>query len=93
MPQSLSVLTIFLCNFRGPFAGIIKKLKALIGPQYNGKYLRELVASILGTKKLSQTLTNIVIPTFDIKHMQPVIFSSFQISAFVRHLLILLVIG
>ncbi|KAJ9562268.1 hypothetical protein OSB04_007428, partial [Centaurea solstitialis] len=63
----------------GPFAGIIKLLKALVGPKYDGKYLKELVTSLLGTTKLSQTLTNVVIPSFDIKTMQPVIFSSFQV--------------
>ncbi|XP_021983158.1 patatin-like protein 5 isoform X3 [Helianthus annuus] len=62
----------------GPFAGFIKLLKTLVGPKYNGKYLKNLVTSLLGTTKLSQTLTNVVIPTFDIKNMQPVIFSSFQ---------------
>ncbi|KAI3785045.1 hypothetical protein L1987_44154 [Smallanthus sonchifolius] len=63
----------------GPFTGIIKLFKALIGPKYNGKYLKSLVTGILGTMKLNQTLTNVVIPTFDIKNMQPVIFSSFQL--------------
>lgn len=69
----------FWCKFRGPFAGFIKLLKTLVGPRYNGKYLKTLVQGILGTTKLSQTLTNVVIPTFDIKNMQPVIFSSFQV--------------
>ncbi|KAF5791767.1 putative patatin-like phospholipase domain, Acyl transferase/acyl hydrolase/lysophospholipase [Helianthus annuus] len=64
----------------GPFAGFIKLLKTLVGPKYNGKYLKNLVTSLLGTTKLSQTLTNVVIPTFDIKNMQPVIFSSFQVA-------------
>ncbi|KAI3726273.1 hypothetical protein L1987_66070 [Smallanthus sonchifolius] len=64
----------------GPFAGIIKLLKTLVGPKYNGKYLKSLVTSLLGTTKLSQTLTNVIIPTFDIKTMQPVIFSSFQVA-------------
>ncbi|KAM0032217.1 putative patatin-like phospholipase domain, Acyl transferase/acyl hydrolase/lysophospholipase [Helianthus debilis subsp. tardiflorus] len=64
----------------GPFAGFIKLLKTLVGPKYNGKYLKNLVTSLLGTTKLSETLTNVVIPTFDIKNMQPVIFSSFQVA-------------
>ncbi|KAK9048624.1 hypothetical protein SSX86_032412 [Deinandra increscens subsp. villosa] len=63
----------------GPFGGIIKLFKALIGPKYNGKYLKSLVTGLLGTTKLNETLTNVVIPTFDIKTMQPVIFSSFQV--------------
>lgn len=63
----------------GPFAGIIKLLKALVGPKYNGKYLKTLLTGLLGTTKLSQTLTNVVIPTFDIRDMQPVVFSSYQV--------------
>ncbi|XP_024977805.1 patatin-like protein 1 [Cynara cardunculus var. scolymus] len=66
-------------QFRGPFGAIIKLLKALVGPKYNGKYLKELVTSLLGTTQLNQTLTNVIIPSFDIKTMQPVIFSSFQV--------------
>ncbi|KAK9067077.1 hypothetical protein SSX86_014401 [Deinandra increscens subsp. villosa] len=63
----------------GPFDGFIKTLKTLFGPKYNGKYLKSLVTGLLGTTKLSQTLTNLIIPSFDIKNMQPVIFSSFQV--------------
>ncbi|KAK9067078.1 hypothetical protein SSX86_014402 [Deinandra increscens subsp. villosa] len=63
----------------GPLDGIIKFLKILFGPKYNGKYLKNLVTGLLGTTKLSQTLTNVVIPSFDIKNMQPVVFSSFQV--------------
>ncbi|GJS90556.1 patatin-like protein 1 [Tanacetum coccineum] len=66
-------------QIEGPFAGIMKLSKAMTGPKYDGKFLRDLVTGILGTTKLSQTLTNIVVPTFDIKTMQPVIFSSFQV--------------
>ncbi|MFS8006381.1 putative galactolipase [Helianthus anomalus] len=63
----------------GPFARFIKLLKTLVGPKYNGKYLKNHVTSLLGTTKLSHTLTHVVIPTFDIKNMQPVIFSFFQV--------------
>ncbi|KAM0032218.1 putative patatin-like phospholipase domain, Acyl transferase/acyl hydrolase/lysophospholipase [Helianthus debilis subsp. tardiflorus] len=62
----------------GPFAGCIKLCKSLRGPKYDGKYLKSLVTHLLGTTKLNQTLTNVVIPTFDIKKMQPVIFSSYE---------------
>ncbi|KAL8231325.1 hypothetical protein R6Q57_001103 [Mikania cordata] len=56
----------------------IKAVKACFGPQYNGKKLRQIIKENLSTKKLNQTLTNVVIPTFDIKMMEPVLFSSFQ---------------
>ncbi|XP_052196293.1 patatin-like protein 2 [Diospyros lotus] len=65
---------------KGPFAWIVKIYKALTGPKYNGKYLHKLIRDILGDKRLHQTLTNVVIPTFDIKNLQRTIFSSFQVS-------------
>ncbi|XP_042422705.1 patatin-like protein 2 [Zingiber officinale] len=51
---------------------------ALAGPKYNGKYLHTKIQELLGDTKLSQTLTNIVIPTFDIKISQPIIFSTYE---------------
>ncbi|KAD4888133.1 hypothetical protein E3N88_20206 [Mikania micrantha] len=61
-----------------PQLEFIKAVKACFGPQYNGKKLRQIIKENLSTKKLNQTLTNVVIPTFDIKMMEPVLFSSFQ---------------
>ncbi|XP_052195782.1 patatin-like protein 2 [Diospyros lotus] len=46
------------------------------GPKYDGKYLRSLVHNLLGNITIKQTLTDAVIPTFDIKDLQPVIFSN-----------------
>ncbi|KAL6207820.1 hypothetical protein ACLB2K_018773 [Fragaria x ananassa] len=57
-----------------------KIIKALAGPKYDGKYLHGLVRETLGDKKLNQTLTNVVIPAFDIKSLQPAIFSSFEVK-------------
>ncbi|CAN7016271.1 unnamed protein product, partial [Brassica rapa subsp. trilocularis] len=48
------------------------------GPKYNGKYLHEVIQGYLGDTRLTQTMTNVVIPCFDIKKLQPVIFSSYQ---------------
>ncbi|KAH7850660.1 hypothetical protein Vadar_001107 [Vaccinium darrowii] len=62
----------------GPFAGIIDLFKVLTGPKYNGKYLHQLIKGILGETKLHQSLTNLVIPAFDIKKLEPTIFSTFQ---------------
>ncbi|CAG7886121.1 unnamed protein product [Brassica rapa] len=52
--------------------------KLLSGPKYSGKYLRKLLSKLLGETKLHQTVTNVVIPTFDMKKLQPTIFSSYQ---------------
>ncbi|EXB93684.1 Patatin group A-3 [Morus notabilis] len=49
-------------------------LDAFSGPKYDGKYLHSLLNSLLGDLTLKQTLTNVVIPAFDIKLLQPVIF-------------------
>ncbi|THG19071.1 hypothetical protein TEA_027637 [Camellia sinensis var. sinensis] len=58
---------------------IPKVIKALLGPKYDGKYLPSLVREKLGNIKLHQALTNIVIPTFDIKRLQPTIFSTYEV--------------
>ncbi|PKA59502.1 Patatin group A-3 [Apostasia shenzhenica] len=55
-------------------------LDALAGPKYDGKYLHSLTKQILGDTKLHQTLTNVVIPTFDVRLLQPCIFSSFELK-------------
>ncbi|KAL3819918.1 hypothetical protein ACJIZ3_005823 [Penstemon smallii] len=64
--------------------GILGSMKNSIsrlgGPKYNGKYLHKLIRDNLGQTRLHQTLTNVVIPTFDIKNMHPIIFSSFEIN-------------
>ncbi|XP_027902734.1 patatin-like protein 2 [Vigna unguiculata] len=64
----------------GIWGWIEKVVRSLGGPKYDGKYLREVVREKLGETRLHETLTNIVIPTFDIKSLQPTIFSSYQIK-------------
>ncbi|XLR63703.1 hypothetical protein S83_014375 [Arachis hypogaea] len=48
------------------------------GPKYDGKFLHEIVKEELGSTRLVQALTNLVIPTFDILRLSPVIFSKFK---------------
>lgn len=55
-----------------------KLLRSLAGPKYDGKYLHNVVREKLGEIRVHETLTNIVIPAFDIKSMQPIIFSTYQ---------------
>lgn len=62
------------------FANPLKVMKSLAGPKYNGHYLHNIVREKLGNLKLHQTLTNVVIPTFDIKNLQPTIFSSYEVK-------------
>uniref|UniRef100_A0A6N2NKL6 Patatin n=1 Tax=Salix viminalis TaxID=40686 RepID=A0A6N2NKL6_SALVM len=63
-----------------PFASAANLVKTLRGPKYDGKFLHSIVKEKLGDTRLHQTLTNIVIPTFDIKWLQPTIFSSFDLK-------------
>ncbi|KAL2318606.1 hypothetical protein Fmac_032482 [Flemingia macrophylla] len=59
---------------------IAKLVRSMGGPKYDGKYLHGLVREKLGDIRLHETLTNVVIPTFDIRSMQPVVFSSYQVK-------------
>ncbi|CAL5001631.1 unnamed protein product [Urochloa decumbens] len=59
----------------GPL-GLFKKL--MTGPKYDGKYLHSVIRDLLGETKVSNALKNIVIPTFDIKLLQPTIFSKYD---------------
>ncbi|XP_061947750.1 patatin-like protein 2 [Populus nigra] len=62
------------------FASAANLVKTLRGPKYDGKFLHSIVKEKLGDTWLHQTLTNIVIPTFDIKRLQPTIFSSCNVK-------------
>ncbi|OIS99329.1 PREDICTED: patatin-like protein 2 [Nicotiana attenuata] len=63
----------------GGLLGSIKRmLKSLVRPKYNGKYLHKVIKEKLRETRLHETLTNIVIPTFDIKNLQPTVFSTFE---------------
>ncbi|KAI3927207.1 hypothetical protein MKW92_027688 [Papaver armeniacum] len=65
---------IFPCA-KGIILGPIKSFfGAIAGPRYNGEYLRQKIITLLGDIKLDQTLTNVLIPAFDIKILQPTIF-------------------
>ncbi|KAK1290764.1 hypothetical protein QJS10_CPB18g01687 [Acorus calamus] len=56
-------------------------IEALNGPKYDGKYLHSLVRQILGETRLDKMLTNVIIPSFDIKLLQPTIFSTHNAKA------------
>jgi patatin-like phospholipase/acyl hydrolase len=53
--------------------------KMVTGPKYDGKYLHSIIRQYLGQSKLHDTLTNVVIPTFDIGILQPTIFTNFAV--------------
>ncbi|MFS7918618.1 putative galactolipase [Helianthus anomalus] len=58
-----------------------KNIKSIRGPLYDGQCLHDTIRQNLPDNiKLGDTLTNVVIPTFDINRLQPVIFSSYEIK-------------
>ncbi|KAM7269127.1 hypothetical protein ACFE04_024624 [Oxalis oulophora] len=52
--------------------------KELFCPRYDGHYLHKKIRTMLENKKIHETLTNVIIPAFDIRLLQPVIFSSLK---------------
>ncbi|XP_009626816.1 patatin-like protein 3 isoform X1 [Nicotiana tomentosiformis] len=70
---------IFPANRRNSFVHRIFNLFG--GPKYDGNYLRLLLESILGKLTMKQTLTHTVIPAFDIKRLQPIIFTTVDARA------------
>ncbi|KAK3123672.1 hypothetical protein QOZ80_8AG0634420 [Eleusine coracana subsp. coracana] len=58
--------------------GPLGLMKSMVGPKYDGEYLHNIVKELLGDTKVSQALQNIVIPTFDIKLLQPTVFSRYD---------------
>ncbi|KAF4380772.1 patatin-like protein 3 [Cannabis sativa] len=65
----------------GIFGSLIGSVKDARGPKYDGKYLHKLVEKLLGSTRLHETLTNVVIPAFDIKKLHPTLFSSYRAPA------------
>ena len=49
-------------------------------PKYDGVFIRNITSEILKDTRLSETLTNVVIPSFDEKKVKPVVFSKLKVS-------------
>ncbi|XXG61066.1 hypothetical protein AAC387_Pa04g2813 [Persea americana] len=62
----------------GVLSSIKDLFRAISGPKYDGKYLHSKVKQLLGNLKIRDTLTDILIPTFDIKLFQPTIFTTYE---------------
>ncbi|CAL5187909.1 unnamed protein product [Lathyrus oleraceus] len=81
VPFYLKNLPLIFPQKSGIFAPLVNMAKVLMGPKYNGEYLHKTIRGMTGNTLLSQTVTNIVIPSFDVEKFQPTIFSSYQIDA------------
>jgi hypothetical protein len=54
--------------------------KSFLQPKYDGKNLQDTIKGLLGEKlAISETLTSVIIPAFDIKHFGPTIFSTLKV--------------
>jgi hypothetical protein len=51
------------------------------GPRYDCRFLHEKIKSITGGNTLTDTYTNVVVPTFDVGRLDPIIFSTFDRGA------------
>ncbi|KAJ1699643.1 hypothetical protein LUZ63_008155 [Rhynchospora breviuscula] len=60
----------------GPFGKAATLIDSVKGPKYNGNYLHSIIQKLLGETTISETLTNLVVPTFDIKSLEPIIFTT-----------------
>jgi len=63
---------------KGIFGWLRAQYTALTGPKYSGDFLHTTIKGVCGDRRLHESLTNIVIPTYDIHLQQPIIFSSLQ---------------
>ncbi|CAJ2646215.1 unnamed protein product [Trifolium pratense] len=80
VPFYLKNLPLIFPQKRGICGQLINITKVLTGAKYNGEYLHKLIRNLTEDTLLSQTLTNVVIPSFDVEKLQPTIFSSYQIK-------------
>ncbi|KAF8667669.1 hypothetical protein HU200_052876 [Digitaria exilis] len=62
--------------FPQKWCGLAAGIAAVWGPKYDGEYLRDVVRGTLGKTRVRNTLTNVIIPTFDVRLLQPIIFST-----------------
>lgn len=51
---------------------------AVMGPKYDGKFLHDKIKKLTHNTTIAETVTNIIVPTFDVKFLQPVIFSTYE---------------
>ncbi|XVF06376.1 hypothetical protein REPUB_Repub06bG0042900 [Reevesia pubescens] len=53
-------------------------LQTVFSPKYDGDELKKAIKEKVGDRRLCHTLTNVIIPSFDIKLLQPTVFSTIK---------------
>ncbi|XP_051178843.1 patatin-like protein 1 [Lolium perenne] len=62
----------------GLLTPVAKLFSAVMGPKYDGKFLHDKIKKLTNDVTIADTITNIIVPTFDIKFLQPVIFNTYE---------------
>nr|AAD22169.1 patatin-like protein [Sorghum bicolor] len=66
-------------------AGFLTPVRNLLGlvrgPKYDGVFLHDKIKSLTHDVKVADTVTNIIVPAFDVKYLQPIIFSTYEAKA------------
>jgi len=65
-------------GFLKPVANLVSLLR---GPKYDGAFLHDKIKSLTRDMRVADTVTNIVVPAFDVKYLQPVIFTTYEAKA------------
>ncbi|BAT96837.1 hypothetical protein LR48_Vigan11g164500 [Vigna angularis] len=61
---------------------VLNKSRPGNGPIFDGEFLHNISREVFKDTRLNQTLTNVVIPTFDIKTQKPVTFSNYKLGRY-----------
>ncbi|KAG2558753.1 hypothetical protein PVAP13_8NG343100 [Panicum virgatum] len=62
-------------GFLKPAANLLSLMR---GPKYDGAFLHDKIKSLTHDVRIADTVTNVVVPAFDVKSLQPVIFSTYE---------------
>ena len=62
-------------GFLTPVANLLGSVR---GPKYDGVFLHDKIKSLTHDVKVADTVTNIIVPAFDVKYLQPMIFSTYE---------------
>jgi len=62
-------------GFLKPAANLLSLMR---GPKYDGAFLHDKIKSLTHDVRIADTVTNVVVPAFDVKCLQPVIFSTYE---------------
>ncbi|ONM27183.1 patatin-like protein 1 [Zea mays] len=62
-------------GFLTPVANLLGLVK---GPKYDGVFLHDKIKSLTHDVRVADTVTNVIVPAFDVKYLQPIIFSTYE---------------